>query len=97
LLQLSVPNDPEEYNHIKPSSQPEENTIKKATNVKFFEDWFPQHFPDEDTESRPRTVAHIELNIPSSRKKLTIADIDKRARAVIFELSLYLLCPCITH
>ncbi|XP_056020401.1 uncharacterized protein LOC125652156 isoform X3 [Ostrea edulis] len=78
---LSIANDPEEYNHIKPSYQPEENTIKKATNVKFFEDWFPQHFTDEDTESRPRTVAHIELNIPSSRKKLTIADIDKRARA----------------
>ncbi|XP_061173438.1 hillarin-like [Saccostrea echinata] len=77
---LKIDDEPQEYNHIKPSNETPENNIKKATNVKFFEDWFPVYPTETDTDSRPRTVTHIELNIPSSRKKLTVADIDKRAR-----------------
>lgn len=74
----------EEYNHIKPSEEAQENNIKKATNVKFFEDWFPEYFQDTDTdaESRPRTVNHIDIKVHGSDKQLTIADIDKRAREV---------------
>lgn len=74
----------EEYNHIKPSEEAQENHIKKATNVKFFEDWFPEYFQDTDadSESRPRTVNHIDIKVHGSDKQLTIADIDKRAREV---------------
>lgn len=74
----------EEYNHIKPSEEAQENHIKKATNVKFFEDWFPEYFQDTDadSESRPRTVNHIDIKVHGSDKQLTIADIDKRAKEV---------------
>lgn len=74
----------EEYNHIKPSEEAQENHIKKATNVKFFEDWFPEYSQDTDadSESRPRTVNHIDIKVHGSDKQLTIADIDKRAREV---------------
>lgn len=74
----------EEYNHIKPSEEAQENHIKKATNVKFFEDWFPEYSQDTDadSESRPRTVNHIDIKVHGSEKQLTIADIDKRAREV---------------
>ncbi|XP_062593883.1 hillarin-like [Saccostrea cucullata] len=77
---LKIDGELPEYNHIKPSEEPQENNIKRATNVKFFEDWFPVYSTETDADSRPRTVTHIELNVPSSRRKLTIADIDKRAR-----------------
>lgn len=79
---LEVDDSLEEYNHIKPSEEAQENHIKKATNVKFFEDWFPEYFQDTDadSESRPRTVNHIDIKVHGSDKQLTIADIDKRAR-----------------
>lgn len=100
ILQLKD-DDPEKYNHIKPTAgETYENNIKKATNVRFFEDWFPEQFTEkeEDDKSRPRTVNHIDIRVhnpdKTDKKHLTIADIDKRAREVRTPSPIAYTCLC---